>query len=131
MKGIVVNLESAIVLTICICFQLGYPCVIEDEPAQSLTLQDQDVNNYVLVEEKRPSEVIKQDIESWQKAELMKFLNDEVSECPEGMRWYTRAQECVPENCPGGNKYRDVETGLCIRKAKAKFKPFRMLHTLE
>lgn len=46
---------------------------------------------------------------------------EEEPECPKGLWWHIRGRACVPLKCLGGNKFRDVETGKCIRKSLRKF----------
>ncbi len=48
--------------------------------------------------------------------------NDDDNKCLPGFWWHLRGERCVPEKCLGGNKFRDRDTGECIRKSWRKFK---------
>lgn len=41
---------------------------------------------------------------------------DEDPECPEDQFYHIRGKQCVPLTCPGGNLWRDRDTGMCILK---------------
>lgn len=43
-------------------------------------------------------------------------LHPEEEECPEDKFWHVRGLKCVPFDCPGGNTWRDRNTGDCILK---------------
>ncbi|CAL8094409.1 unnamed protein product [Orchesella dallaii] len=40
----------------------------------------------------------------------------EEPECEDGMYYHVRGKRCVPLRCPGGNTWRDRDTGECILK---------------
>lgn len=43
-------------------------------------------------------------------------IRPEEQECPEDKYWHIRGLKCVPFDCPGGNAWRDRDTGDCILK---------------